>query len=148
MPATLNTAEAAYALGVTDRTVRRHAQAGRLPSTRDPKGALQFDPSDVIAAKQNGLIKSRAVQLTIEDVSTAIEATRSEPAPLPDFLAPATPGSTGELPEWLLTEEVAAVMRLSARTVREQAALGTIPARRFGGQWRIHRSAVAEPAVR
>lgn len=52
------------------------------------------------------------------------------------------------LPEWLLVHEAAALLRMSERVVREQAAREEIPARRYGGRWRIHRSAVQAPEAR
>ncbi|MFD6911759.1 helix-turn-helix domain-containing protein [Streptomyces goshikiensis] len=149
MPAMLTTAEAAYALGVTPRTVRRHAKAGTLPSRLDPQGDLRFDPADVAAAKRDRLIVPKALQPgTAEASPEVLEVGPPTPGPVPDFLAPAAPGPDGDLRAWLLTEEAAEQLRLSVRSVRELAALGTIPARRFGGHWRIHRSVLEAPPTR
>ncbi|MFD9517680.1 helix-turn-helix domain-containing protein [Streptomyces sp. NPDC059979] len=125
MPATLSTTEAARTLGVAPRTVRRYATAGKLPAERGANGEFLFNPDDVLAAHQSGLCRTSGEE-------------QAAPGPV----------AAAATPEWLLVHEAAALLRMSERVVREQAALGVIPGRRYGGHWRIHRSAVEAPPAR
>jgi len=49
-PLTYSTGEAAVRLGVSDETVRRWAETGKLRHVRLPSGRLRFDPADIAAA--------------------------------------------------------------------------------------------------
>ncbi|KOU99113.1 helix-turn-helix domain-containing protein [Streptomyces sp. XY533] len=135
MPATLTASEAAELLGVTTRTVRRHASMGRLPAVQDEAGIWWLDPDDVDAAKRGKTVVSnnrpRRTPPATVTVSEVEEVVRAEPA---------------ERAEWLTTAEVAEILRLDPTTVRSHAALGTLPGRQIGGVWRIHRSGVEPPA--
>ncbi|MGW2582577.1 helix-turn-helix domain-containing protein [Streptomyces virginiae] len=133
-PPMLTTAEAAQTLGVSTRTVCRYVEAGKLSAGRNSNGGLRFDSADVLAAQRTGLGRPAPVPVTCGP-----DAAEEVPA----AAAPVTGGQA--LPEWLLVHEAAALLRMSERAVREQAAREEIPARRYGGRWRIHRSAVEAP---
>jgi Helix-turn-helix domain len=50
-------------------------------------------------------------------------------------------------PEWLTIEEYRRVIRVKRGLAYSLANSGTVPARKFGRVWRVHRSALAPPEV-
>lgn len=91
---------------------RRHLTAVPAPSAPAPSGL---------------------VVLTVEQLTAVVrEAVRAE---LGDRARDAEPPS-----EWLDAEQAAAIVQVHARTMRNLAASGELPATRVGKQWRFRRA--------